>query len=101
MHSTLFEQQDRLDDPGLLGAARAVGLDLEMFEACRQAAGPRTVADDLKVSKELQIGGTPAFLLGVRLDDGRMKAERRLNGARPLEEFEKAIAEMLKTTLKQ
>ena len=41
MHDALLEDQGHLDDPHLWERARALGLDLERFEADRRSARPR------------------------------------------------------------
>jgi len=84
MHSRLFADPSALDDAGLLASARAIGLDLEAFDAAR--SGPATAAALERMDKlasSLGASGTPTFFVNGR----------RLMGARPYEQFRSLIEE--------
>lgn len=70
----------------------AVGLEPLQFARCTAddavLARVRTSAEE---ANALGIRGTPAFFLGDRLADGRVRVARAISGARPAEEF---IAEL-------
>lgn len=66
----LFQEQERLDEPHLAAAARAVRLDEPRFAACRQSERPRARAvADATAFEEGHLAGTPvSFVNGVRLE---------------------------------
>lgn len=66
----LFKEQERLDEPLLATAARAVRLDPLRFDACRQSGRPRARAvSDAEAFPEGHLAGTPvSFVNGVRLE---------------------------------
>jgi protein-disulfide isomerase len=74
--------------------ARRAGLAKADLARCLETGRPRRwVDDDLELASSLQIRSTPSFLLGVLGTDG-LKVQKAIRGARPAEEFDKAINEM-------
>ena|SRR5436190_14496093 len=72
MHDWIFEHQDTLEDPDLLGAARSLKLDGEKFLKDMQAQAflPR-VKEDFSSGARSGVNGTPTFFInGVRHDRG-------------------------------
>lgn len=67
-HDALYEDQGRLDDPHLWERCRALGIDVERFEADRRAP---QVAEKVReqTAAALRAGatGTPSFLVGGSL----------------------------------
>jgi protein-disulfide isomerase len=87
MHDLLFAQE-LLDDETLLSLADSVDIDREQFDAClMDGAVAGRVHSSVDEAKRLGIRGTPAFLFGTRLDDGRVGVIRALSGARPFDDF--------------
>ncbi len=83
-HDLLFANQRTMGRDQLSSYATGLGLDVELFEACM--AAPETdalVAADLEAAERLGATGTPAFFINGIF----------LNGAQPLEAFEKLIEE--------
>jgi protein-disulfide isomerase len=71
MHDTLFENQDRLADPYLVGYANAIGLDLERFtsDLATHVHLPK-VRDDFMSGVRSGVNGTPTFYINdFRHDD--------------------------------
>ena len=65
MHDRLFAAQSALEDDDLLGHARALGLDLERFEAdLAGEAVAAAIAEDRALGEAAGIASTPAFLVG-------------------------------------
>lgn len=80
-HDLLYAQA-KLDQAGLTGHARAVGLDMDRFSAC--LAGGKfkaAIYNDLETGIRAGVSGTPAFYI-----DGVF-----LSGAQPASAFEKII----------
>jgi protein-disulfide isomerase len=68
MHDLLFENQDRLEPPSLLGYAKTLGLDLDRFvrELDSHVHAPR-VREDFISGVRSGVNGTPTFFIdGVR-----------------------------------
>ncbi len=49
------------------------------------------VKEDDATCKAVSIAGTPAFLIGILQEDGRVKVTQRLMGALPLSKFEEVL----------
>jgi len=71
LHDTLFEHQRALDEPHLLGFARALGLDeAALAQALREHTYAGIVEDVKHGGEESGIPGSPAFFLnGVLFED--------------------------------
>jgi protein-disulfide isomerase len=98
MHNLLFANQQALAPDQLVGHAKTLGLDAAAFQKCldsgKQAARIRT---DLEEAGRLGVNGTPAFLVGVAMPDGKVKTVRFVSGARPYADFKAAIEAALAT----
>jgi protein-disulfide isomerase len=71
MHDTLFEHQQALDDPHLVGYAKSLGLDESRFrhELATHAHAPR-VREEFLSGVRSGVNGTPTFFInGFRHDD--------------------------------
>jgi hypothetical protein len=53
------------------------------------------VQADKRNGEPLGVGGTPAFLLGPILPDGRIKVSQRFSGARPLADFQEILNKLV------
>ena len=91
-HDALFADEARLDEPGLKGAARTLGLDEKAFASCLASAEfASQVAHDQEDGKKAGVGSTPSFFVnGVFI-----------GGAQPVDEFEKLIDNELKSARQQ
>jgi len=96
MHEQLFEDQAHLDDASLKRRARTLGLNSVRFATCL-GGGEVTeeVHRDSANGSQLQISGTPTFLVGTKTTDGRVKVVQRLSGALPLGQFQAAFVRVL------
>jgi protein-disulfide isomerase len=74
---------------------RKLGLRDQPYNACLAGRAKARVDADLAQARELNITGTPAFLIGERQSNGQVKVTQRLNGAVPLADFENAIKQAL------
>jgi protein-disulfide isomerase len=96
MHDSLFADQRDLDRPSLVRRAAQLGLDQSKFVSCLDAKSVEArVQEDRVDAARLGILGTPAFIIGLRLPDGRVKARERLNGALPFSQFQQALERVL------
>jgi protein-disulfide isomerase len=95
LHQRLFANQKQLSDADLQTYARAAGVDMKALNLC--IADPAVTA---KISKDLDEGsragvsGTPIFFVG-RIENGKVKALRRLNGAVPFAAFQQTFDALL------
>jgi protein-disulfide isomerase len=92
MHGRLFAHQNQLGMNQLPAHAKAIGIDMELFEQCfsgsQEAAVRRDVEDGLKAG----VQGTPTVFLGVRDGESQnIKVLRMIVGAQPYAQFKEAI----------
>ncbi len=90
MHHLIFANQSHLDQQGLDGLAKDLGLDVARLHADMQS--PETaerIAKDRKLGEDLKIEGTPSIFINGRQFDGHhdlnewMNLELQLLGAQP------------------
>ncbi|MEO0456798.1 MAG: thioredoxin domain-containing protein [Cyanobacteria bacterium P01_A01_bin.114] len=80
-HDGLFANQDRLGEDLYVELAEQIGLDVEQFDRDRNSDAAATAVEaDLQLAQDLQLGGTPTFLMNDIL----------IPGGAPLEFFEEA-----------
>jgi len=92
MHDLLFANQAKLDDKSLADHRQTLGLDAATFKACQaDATVAGRVTNDTTRAREIKIGGTPTFFIGVAQADGRVKVRRALRGAVPFADLQTAI----------
>jgi len=71
MHHELFGNQKELGPDQLPARAEAVGLDLPAFQKC--LGGHKhdgAIREDIRTARNLGINGTPAYLIGRRIEGG-------------------------------
>jgi protein-disulfide isomerase len=95
MHSALFNREQGIDEAGLLARARELALDEKSFLTCLAGVVAEQVEADVKEARRLGLTATPAFLVGRRESDGRVRVTAVVNGARPIGDFEKALNQAL------
>jgi protein-disulfide isomerase len=95
MHDALFDDQRNLDRQALVGRAAKLALDQVQFNACLNGEAESRVKTNASAAADVQMAATPGFLIGTILPDGRVHAVKRLQGARPESEFDKAIEPLL------
>jgi protein-disulfide isomerase len=90
MHNRLFTDSSKLDEPSLLQYGRQLGLKPQDLASCMASGVPKVDADE-ELARKLGISGTPTFLVGAFLRDGRVKIDSIFAGAQSLEQFGEAI----------
>jgi protein-disulfide isomerase len=90
-HDELFARQAALDSVNLEDLARSAGLDTRTFTRCLAGETAGVVQTDRASGTAAGVSGTPTFLVGPILSDGRLKVVRRFSGAQPLPEFERLL----------
>ncbi|HZU39446.1 MAG TPA: thioredoxin domain-containing protein [Solirubrobacteraceae bacterium] len=76
MHDLLFGDQARLEDPHLWERARALGLDIERFDADRRSEAVRArVRGDFRSGVRAGVVTTPTLFAGRRMLAGRIAEE--------------------------
>jgi protein-disulfide isomerase len=93
MRERYFANPEQLQPQHLNDHAAALGLDAEAFSAClADEEKAEAVRRDLALGHQLQVRGTPTFLVGYREGGGtEVRVVRRIVGAQPLDVFESAI----------
>ena len=95
MHDQLFQNPKRLEATDLSDYAQSVGLDVSAFRTCTATDGKEHVQRDVALAKNLNLQGTPMFLLGTIGSDNTVKVAEVIPGALPLPEFEATIDKLL------
>ena len=97
LHALLFENQKNQFIEDLIGYADEIGLEnVDQYEKCIVEEKYRSrVLEDMKAGQEAGVTGTPGFLIGTfDPKSGRVRGEL-LSGARPLQDFKKALEKYL------
>ena len=96
-HDALFAGP-RLDQAVLMELPDRLALDRKVFDQCMQADASSRVQQDVDLAQSLGIQGTPLFLIGLAGEDGRVRVEQLIRGARPLADFRKVLDAVLAQT---
>lgn len=92
MHDALFAPGVKLDAPGLQAVAASLDLDDSAYARClTEETSKEAVSRDFEHAKALGLESTPAFLLGLRTDDGRVRVSKAFYGALPSAQFRTEI----------
>jgi protein-disulfide isomerase len=82
MHDMLFEHQQALTDPDLIGYARELGLDAERVARELEAGThAKRVRDDFRNGMRSGVNGTPTFFINGERYDGSWMHEKKFVGA--------------------
>lgn len=81
MHDELFQDQSHLDRSRFLQIGAKIGLNRDKLESCLDGPLATRIAADEDEASRLQIGGTPTFLVGLILPDGRVRVTDRVAGS--------------------
>jgi len=97
MHNQLFANQKKMRRKDLSAYAKAIGLDLSVFEGCLDSGKHvKAIRTDIASAGNAGIRGTPTFLLGyTESDPSKVKAVRMLRGAQPYRQFQQAFDQLL------
>lgn len=95
IHDEMFQNSERLRIEDIDRFAGTAGVDLAVFKACIATEATQMVKRDVDLAKSLQVTGTPTFLVGRVLGDGRLKVSFVIPGARPLADFSAAIDKLV------
>jgi protein-disulfide isomerase len=102
MHDLLFANQHALKQEDLIKHAETLGLDMVNFKKCLDSGKH---ISDIKTSiaegQKATVTGTPAFLLGFTESEGKVKAVKKISGARPYTTFKETIEGLLKSAEKK
>lgn len=100
MHDLLFESQLLFRAEDLLPFVEQSSVDLKdirAFEVCLIAQETtERIEKEMALARKLGLTGTPGFALGTTDGQGDILVQLLIQGARPLEVFEEAIAELEK-----
>jgi len=99
MQGRLFANQNQLGRSELPGHAKAIGLDMGLFEQCFNGGQDAEIRRDVEEGLKAGVQGTPTIFLGVRDGDSQsIKVLKRIVGAQPYGEFKEAIESILNQT---
>lgn len=91
-HDKVFANSRSLLPADFLRYAAELELDREAFAACLEKGKAGGIREDLRVARALGIGGTPAYVLGRRIQGGdKVEVLEILAGAVPFEVLETKI----------
>jgi protein-disulfide isomerase len=94
-HDDMFANQQALDPQSLQERARQLGLRTDAFTACLEGKAAISVQADKKAAEPFGVTGTPTFLAGPILKDGRVRVSERFSGALPLAQFQTVLDGLL------
>lgn len=92
-HDALFADSRRLGEEDLRDSMSRIGVNMASYDSCRKAktADERVEANRSEAAR-LGISGTPAFLVGHKIDSGStVRIAATMAGARPIAEFRKVL----------
>jgi protein-disulfide isomerase len=96
MHDKLFANQQALKPEDLVKHAETLGLDTAKFKECLDSGKhAEEIKKRMAEGKKAGVTGTPAFLIGYIEPDGKVKATKKVSGARPYAAFKTVIDELL------
>ncbi|HET9360524.1 MAG TPA: thioredoxin domain-containing protein [Vicinamibacterales bacterium] len=95
MRERLYADHSALAPDALSTSAKAVGLDLNQFEAClADGEAQKAVQAEIEQGRQLGVNSTPTLFLGRLRKDGSIDLLKRIRGAAPLAQLESAITEL-------
>ena len=100
MHDAMFADQRANTDEDFQGMASDLGLDVDAFNACMESD---KFAEQIRAHQSegqgLGVSGTPSFVVGLTDPDdpNKVNLTKFIRGAQPLQAFQSAIDELLKT----
>jgi protein-disulfide isomerase len=96
IHDVLFQYRGALRDSDFDAAARTTGLDGAAYQECRNSNEARQhVALNKAEGVNLGVPATPAFLIGRRVADGRVKVEEVVVGPKDINDLRAPIDRLL------
>lgn len=95
-HDELFARPDALDTASLQERAVSLGLDSDAFAACLSGQAAPNVESDKASAEPFAITGTPTFLAGSVVAQGRVRVTERFSGALPIQQFQTVLDGLLR-----
>jgi protein-disulfide isomerase len=90
MHDSLFADQEHLDRQSVVDRARRLGLSEPAFSTCVDGVLLRVQADR-QTGSQLQVQGTPTFLIARAAKDGSVTVVDVLSGSVDVSTFERSL----------
>lgn len=100
MHDSLFSVAPK-DKEAVRELSLNLRLDPVKFQQCSEKSveAEKRIERDIQYSKALELTGTPSFGIGRFDSQGKVRIEKLVIGAQPLTVFEKAINEVLDSSV--
>ena len=96
MHDSLFAAQGSLAGDSLITRAKDIGIDNADFRRCLDGTTEAKIRAEAKEAQALGVSSTPTFFIGRMDGHGRLQAENRISGAKPLNEFQQILNNLVK-----
>jgi protein-disulfide isomerase len=90
-HDRLFDDTSHFDGSLMFQRFEGLRIDRVQFEACMSGQATAAIKTDIAEAGRVGIRITPTFLLGTIEENGRLRVERVITGARQFNEFQAAI----------
>jgi len=94
--AALFERQQSLGEALFLQLPHEFGLDQARLDECVAHDAQKRVRADLVLAQDLEISGTPTFLVGLIQPDHRVSVKAVVRGGFPLSSFRQALDDTLR-----
>jgi protein-disulfide isomerase len=96
MHDSLFDEPTALSTADVQRRAGALGIDVARFNSCLDTHPDGTIQKSVAEATQMQISGTPTFLIGTIAPNGDIVNVRQtMVGAYPFEAFKEKIEPLL------
>jgi len=97
MHERQFGVFNRLQDFDSQAAAREIGVDMALYNACRAGGeAEQQVRADRAEGEKVKVSGTPVFFFGTIGADRRVQVSDTLVGAKSVEEFRLILDKLIR-----
>jgi protein-disulfide isomerase len=96
-HDELFSVPQALDPASLKERAQRLGLEPKSFATCFDGQTSALIQSSKAEAEPLGVVGTPTFLAGPILNDGRVKVSQRFSGALSIAEFQTILDRLVST----
>lgn len=91
-HDVFFQLERALRVETLEATLVGAGVQLHAYSSCmKNQQGLAKVGRDMEIATDLDVSGTPTFMVGIVQSDGTLKVTERLAGSRPFSSFKQAL----------
>jgi protein-disulfide isomerase len=97
MHDAIFSKNAKTRED-VLAIAKEISVDLKKMTDCvdHSEEPAKRIAADMETAQKFNLNGTPMFAVGVLESEGRVKIQKFITGAQPIDVFEKTLNDLLR-----